>query len=950
MNRVLKIIAIIFLLTGFSSCTIDSLSNDPRPVSTVPDGYILTTLDLSVEKSGDIQTRATVTEEGAYDKNQIWALLFYNEGSFPLVQAPVKAIPKDDQFHLMLRATKKPVLLVLVTGLNSTMNEYLGNPGNFTEGGTTYGTVFNKLISDPVTAGGGGVPIGNGSYFHMSTAPIYRANTTSLNSETLNAQFKRNVAKIDVNATTITDRGVFALEGVTLVNAAPTGSVLQPSTIPTTPPASAIRYAEKTTGTNQLLSQIYLYENAGRLSNGTDNPTKLIVRGKYMNGVSSYYRMDIVAKNDADKTYTPHDINRNFCYTLNIKKIENAGYPTFDEALAAEPTNTGTEVIVTDPNTHDIVSNGHYYLGVSNSDFIVRGDDGQLNDLLITTVTTDAPKERTQISITASDGITLHRDTELKLSTTGAPAKSDIVATISSSFSSGSINLRVGNLTQEIIITRGDALLCADNNRDFLSNSKYVEANVASGTEWVRLHSTSAMPDFNSLPVSLINPNGAIWVRCNTTLDMNATRSAEVYAHKANNEGRAKLLLFAKNVRYMSSTLPDVIDITGVDVNGVSRFTATFYEAGGYPFSVGIFAEGSTTPLMEKEVPNQGVTEVVDIDLRGLAVTGSVNLPRMLELKYKVNGNWYETGKKIQQRTFFNVHILSVGGNNLSIDNGSSVDYGTQLGPGMANNYYTNCLGRMLYQHTGSGKPIQNNFKLFHFSYGLDSPENGTIAYTNIGKRLRDNNIDILVCSIDRIQHPGGGPNAQQTQEILNWLDENPYRGLLFITDFVDNAEISKALFNGVSHTALGGLDPFHKLPQSDPYYNHPVYKAITQGSYSTDPSLHAANPIDLRKSEFVNHPAGQNAYGGVPLAATNAAGFIPIFYVTANNTNYVLAAVHPTRNIVMLGDISWFGNAFSHNNGSLDPKPNIGNYPKLVMNMWEWFINNVALGGRPAR
>lgn len=652
MNRVLKIIAIIFLLTGFSSCTIDSLSNDPRPVSTVPDGYILTTLDLSVEKSGDIQTRATVTEEGAYDKNQIWALLFYNEGSFPLVQAPVKAIPKDDQFHLMLRATKKPVLLVLVTGLNSTMNEYLGNPGNFTEGGTTYGIVFNKLISDPVTAGGGGVPIGNGSYFHMSTAPIYRANTTSLNSETLNAQFKRNVAKIDVNATTITDRGVFALEGVTLVNAAPTGSVLQPSTIPTTPPASAIRYAEKTTGTNQLLSQIYLYENAGRLSNGTDNPTKLIVRGKYMNGVSSYYRMDIVAKNDADKTYTPHDINRNFCYTLNIKKIENAGYPTFDEALAAAPTNTGTEVIVTDPNTHDIVSNGHYFLGVSNSDLIVRGDNEQIKDLLITTVTTDAPKEGTVTSITASSGITLHRDTEIRLSTTGAPTKSNIVATISlPETGTGYIDMRVGNLTKRINISRFMGIMYADSHRTEYIENVYVEAEVVSGTEWVRLNTTNTVAaDFNSLPVSLINKG--IYIRCNSTLDMNATRSAEVYIHRANDQGRIKLLLFAKNIRYVSSTLPDVIDITGVDVNGVSRFNATFNAPGLYPVSVGIFAEGSTTPLLQKETP-AGTTRVVDIDLRGLAVTGSVNLPRMLELKYKVNGNWYETGKKIQQRNSF---------------------------------------------------------------------------------------------------------------------------------------------------------------------------------------------------------------------------------------------------------------------------------------------------------
>ena len=939
MIKTIKILVLISILAGFTCCSRDTIE---ETIPVVPEGYVRASLDLQVEKPDTVQTRATDAEEIAYDDSNVWVLLFNaTSGSdktpTTLVQAPVKATKTGNQLYVLLRATSQPVTAYVVAGLSSTLNTYMATATNFSEGVTTFATVNNQLQTAAVTTAG--VPIGSGSYFHMISEPVfYATGTTTLT--TITKPLTRNVAKINVDASALATSD-FQLEGVTLVNGAQKGFVFKQTAIPVNNGGVPVQYSEKTTVSgNKLESQIYLYENAGFLSDGTTkNPTKLVIKGSYKGGTSSYYRMDIVKK-EADGSYTPYDIQRNHCYILKIEKIENGGYLTLDEAIAGDPSNTSYTVIVSDPDSHDIVSNGHYYLGLSNSEFVVYGDAGQLDNLHIATVTTDAPAG-TYTSIVASNDLTLNTTT--LTAPNGTAVATDIYATLNTS-TSGYIDLRVGNLTKRIAVQRKPSVICGDSEKLDYIDPKYTTGEVVSGTEWVRLATTSST-NFNMLPTKLVNPLGGIYVRYNSTLNMNASRSAELYAVKNNDEGRAKMLLFATPVAYVSNTLPNNIDKNGQDINGTSLFHAAFSNPGNYPFTVGITPTSSTTVLMETAF--NAVTNK-SIDLTGVAATGSENLPRGLTLKYKVNGIWFETDENFQQRTFFNVRILSVGGSAININNGATPNYGTQLGSALPGNTYTNTLGLMLNLHTGSGTPIENSFELFNLSDGANTG-NGPARYTNIGQILRDKSIDILFCSINDGQAGGNvGPNASQTQEILNWLDENPYRGMIFITDYPDNAEITKALFNGVVQKSSTGIDPYSRLSPADPYYDNPVYKAIMYGSYSKLPAIHSANPIDLRNTEFQNVPGGNNAYGGVPLANTNAAGFIPIFYVTISGTEYVLFAVHPEKNIVMMGDINWFSATsapgFINGNGSLTATA-CGNYPKMIMNMWEWYINSVALG-----
>lgn len=936
MNRTVKLLVFISILAGFTGCSRDTIDD---PDSFVPEGYIRAALDLQVEKPDSIQTRATAGEEDGYDESNIWVLLFNATSSSDgtpktLVQAPVKATKSGNQLYVLLRATTQPVTLYVVSGLSDALNISMGKATDFVEGTTDFIEVNNKLQTDAVNADG--VPIGSGKYFHMSSEPVFYS-TGTIPITSITQPLTRNVAKIDIDASALATSD-FQLEGVTLVNGAQKGFVFKQPTILPNHGGATVRYDEKTTVTdNKITSQIYLYENAAFLSNGTTpNPTKLVVRGKYKGGESGYYRMDILKNNNG--TYTPYDIKRNHCYTLKIEKIENGGYRTIDEAIAAEPSNTWYVVDVKDKDSYDVVSNGHYYLGVSNSEFVVYGDPGQIENLHITTVTTDAPAG-THTSISASNDLSV---LTASLTTLDGTAKVTKIYAALNETTNGYIDLRVGNLTKRIKVQRKESVKYGNSEKTDFIDPEYVRGEVVSGMEWVRLAAASNA-NFNVSPPSLTNPTGGIYVRYNSTLNMNSSRSAELYVSKANEHGRAKMLLFATAVTYVNSTLPNNIDKNGEDINSNSEFTATFNNPGNYPFTAGITPDNSATVLMETA---SNTTAIKDIDLAGVKAVGTENLPRGLKLKYKVNGVWLETGKNFQQRTFLNVRILSVGGSAININSGV-VNYGTQLGSALPGCVYTNTLGTMLHLHTGSGKPIENKFELFNLSDGATTG-NGPTRYNNIGQILRNNNIDILFCSINNGSANGGvGPNASQVQEILNWLDENPYRGMIFITDYPDNAEITKALF-GVPQTSASGSAPYSKLPQSDPYYNNPVYKAIMFGSYSTLPSIHSGNPIDLRETTFTNAPGGGNAYGGVPLTKTNAAGFIPIFYVTIDNTDYVLFAVHPSKNIVMMGDINWFtatsAEGFLNTNGSLGTAP-AGNYPKMIMNMWEWYINSVALG-----
>jgi len=123
--------------------------------------------------------------------------------------------------------------------------------------------------------------------------------------------------------------------------------------------ANAITDGQSTAG-----NPIYLYES------DTQNDMYLIIKGYYDSKVY-YYKMAIV-----DGDLDPMALLRNCEYTFTITNAKGRGYDSLVDAEASKASNTDLDfkIIVDDSSSYEIMANNDYYLGVSNSVFILYGD------------------------------------------------------------------------------------------------------------------------------------------------------------------------------------------------------------------------------------------------------------------------------------------------------------------------------------------------------------------------------------------------------------------------------------------------------------------------------------------------------------------------------------------------------------------------------------------------
>jgi hypothetical protein len=145
----------------------------------------------------------------------------------------------------------------------------------------------------------------------------------------------RNFAKISVRS----DAEKFALEGFAIVNTPDRGTVapykgdgvFMPyeanmtyaglDYAGVTPSGMNVNTAVPGDGAFSTASK-YMYER--RVS--AENPTFIIVKGKYNGGASGYYKIDLGQKDGDDFEY--YNILRNFHYIVNIDRVSATGYAT----------------------------------------------------------------------------------------------------------------------------------------------------------------------------------------------------------------------------------------------------------------------------------------------------------------------------------------------------------------------------------------------------------------------------------------------------------------------------------------------------------------------------------------------------------------------------------------------------------------------------------------------
>ena len=275
---------------------------------------------------------------------------------------------------------------------------------------------------------------------------------TALNSTTLKdkvAKLKFAYARID---------GTNKATGFTLASCQGLNFRQDSYLIERTPLASPVDVFN-TTATDQL-SGIYLFESPG------STPTDLLIEGTNTGFGKGYYKIRI-AYGDDKKTY---DIRRGVRYAVNITSVKGPGYASAEEAIANEPSNVEVDITVDDPTSSDItISNGGYYLGLSNSEYIIYADEAR--GVIATTLSFKVPETVTNANITieAGKGITLSANQPgLNVSDNGHSATiqglDNTVKTIpirinvESAASTGSVKFRIGDIVKELKVVKKEYL------------------------------------------------------------------------------------------------------------------------------------------------------------------------------------------------------------------------------------------------------------------------------------------------------------------------------------------------------------------------------------------------------------------------------------------------------------------------------------------------------------
>ena len=316
-----------------------------------------------------------------------WVLVFKGSGDNATFIEAVQAFEMVSKRYVLLTPQSGAAggyqLLILANPMglfyygNATtgMTYNISNLTNtLTTGVTTLKQVCDNLLSEPLAATQQTViPFsGAGDLIPMSyLLPLTKIdNSTQIaNSDGTSLKLVRTIAKMSI----VNKDDTFVFEGIMSVANVPRqgrihklgNGIMDNRTHLTTyrkdasysqPIITAIANSTETT-------PVYLYES------NIQNNTYFIIRGTY-NSQSYYYKMAIV-----NSTQQSIDIVRNASYTFNIIKAKGPGYDTMEDAIASTPSNTNLDyrMTVDDGESYEIMANNDYYLGVSNSVYIVYG-------------------------------------------------------------------------------------------------------------------------------------------------------------------------------------------------------------------------------------------------------------------------------------------------------------------------------------------------------------------------------------------------------------------------------------------------------------------------------------------------------------------------------------------------------------------------------------------------
>lgn len=280
------------------------------------------------------------------------------------------------------------------------------------------------------------------------------------------------------------------------------------------------------------------------------NGTFAIIKGEY-SGETGYHRLDL-----KDRDGNILEIRRNYQYIININKIQTGGYRTAEEAMknAASNRDVNWSVDVIDPSSHDIVTNGEQYLGVSNSALILYRS-GDLQNVTATSVSYTTRSGWLAGTVTATgDGLTLSEATGDKKNWTmpGTDTKDKkININCSAAFTSGYLVFRIGDLSKIVKIIRNPNLPAIPDEMKFDNLSVGDCSQSGSMKTFIRFADKSGDYSANSDLDIYNSQTGSLYalVTANAGYQNNvAERDGEFYVSSGKDAGRTKVVFHQEKI------------------------------------------------------------------------------------------------------------------------------------------------------------------------------------------------------------------------------------------------------------------------------------------------------------------------------------------------------------------------------------------------------------------
>ena len=226
---------------------------------------------------------------------------------------------------------------------------------------------------------------------------------------------------------------------------------------------------------------LYVYE-----THSLSNDTYLVIRGQYK-GEMFFYKMALV-NNDQHVL----DILRNTEYIFTITSVRGRGFISMADAKASLASNTNLDysILVQEESSYEIVRNNEYYLGVTNSHFEIYASAASGTAYVAFSLITDCKSESIgERTITATSGLRIVSpvDGMIPVSTT---LPSQVKIEMLTGFTSGEIELRLGNLRKTVTVKRREQVTSSGTIiSSFIDDGYYISAYVEDyvNHSWLKL-------------------------------------------------------------------------------------------------------------------------------------------------------------------------------------------------------------------------------------------------------------------------------------------------------------------------------------------------------------------------------------------------------------------------------------------------------------------------------